>query len=160
MEEDQELYDRIANCLEDSVFDSLKRRFLPSSLLEELMTTEAIQLALSDEDDDGQQLPDLADLVRFIEDKARKVFATTQRVFKGPEKLRRAMRRFQAAGFGDKDLPVARPGSGKQMANSHVLLQFNAPGDRKTLWTMTTIQEFFDSQWSLMAPVFETATST
>jgi hypothetical protein len=131
------LEDQIANGYVYSEFpvDAAKQPFLPDGELDKLITNDSViqELDLAD----GAE----SELIEFICQPAKKVFANALISGLGGQNLRKAMSKFKRHGFCDKSLPVG--------PEFEKLSCVSIPP-----WSKMKIRYFRDNQWKFLAPVF------
>jgi len=132
------LSDQIINRYLKSKFDPEDKMFLPEGCIKELVTLEAIGKELLDEKDQSEPKKNVVD---FIYDKAKKVFAISVISHLRGKDLRRAIQAFKRNNFTDESLPVT-----KEYMTQHF-------GGSST-WSLLRIHTFCREQWSFLAPVF------
>ncbi|KAK1445830.1 tryptophanyl-tRNA synthetase [Colletotrichum melonis] len=149
------LGDRICQHFVQSRFDERSPPFLPDGCIESLITEGAISNELFDEDDDPQT-PEKA-LIRFVKEKAKKIFAITVCSGITGSELLKTVRFFRIAGFNDSHLPIEKAVTPGQYSSAWV---FPFPFDRmaekriKRIWNGWRINNFYTQQWAFLAPVF------
>ncbi|KAI1121969.1 hypothetical protein F5Y10DRAFT_255134 [Nemania abortiva] len=135
------LSDRIiSQALEPSTFDTRPEKYCPQNKFEEFVTKEAISKHF--ENDLPDDKPGRRELVRWIYDKARKIFfIMVVSGFTNIETLT-ALRRIRADGLTDECLPISKPRSDDGVTE---------------IWESESITQrdnFFDKQWRFIIPVF------
>jgi hypothetical protein len=137
-----------------SVFRDKKARFLPQGELDELITEEAILITFQDD----QGIDPVDDLVTFIQQKARRVFAIIIDIkFENPYY---AMSLFKDNNFCDADLPITRiPEDMQCLPNREVRHEFFTfeKNTKDPWWDKSSIGDFYQRQWDFIAPVFSTS---
>ncbi|KAI0535950.1 kinase-like domain-containing protein [Xylaria digitata] len=122
-----------------------EREFLPEGCLEKLITRASVVAAMSLPSYWERMSTGDKELVNFIVESAKKVFAitiTTGISRNGPE-LYKAMLVFKAHGFGDASLPV-QPHSWAP----------NVPLVKELYWKRGELLRFMHHQWTYLAPIF------
>jgi hypothetical protein len=139
----QTLSDRIIDRYVKSTFDPEDKQFLPEGCLQELVTVDTIIEELRDNypgsQDVNREDPTIQRLVRFILEKAMKVFATTVVSGYRGGHLGYSMFECMKMDFTDDSLPVTY---------DDIVKRF---GDK---WAKTMIHNFFTEQWRFLVPVF------
>ena len=140
-----ELGDLVADKCAKSQFKKERKKFMPEGELAAIVT-EAVVKELSEfgEDEDEFQ-----ELVAFILTRAIKVFTITVLISIEERKLHDAMAAFKKHGFSDEKLPIKE----FKKKEEHELASFGGP------WKPKMIREFYDKQWTFIAPVIRAATS-
>ncbi|KAI1743162.1 kinase-like domain-containing protein [Xylaria scruposa] len=139
------LYDNIDDAME--LRNDSSARFLPAECLGQLLTEEAVTVAL----ESCEPLPkdiNIATLVNFIRTKAKIVFATL--VWFEGERLIIGVYR---ARFTDQMLPVTRA----RERLSSLKKEYTAKSQRAfsgSEWRRHAVRSFCDSQWLFLSPVF------
>lgn len=163
-EEDDYLSEVCYSKLEISKFDSFDRNFMPQGILERCVTRKRILVAMSIDH------PNECDesLVGFTINGAIRLFATCVLLkFDHDHRLHTAMLQFQRNRITDKKLPIPKPpkseGSmpSKMNPKDH---EFSAMEcgvkPRQRIWGSSTINDFWEKQWSFLVPVFSTDPNT
>ncbi|KAI1756780.1 kinase-like domain-containing protein [Xylaria castorea] len=145
MTKTRSLYEDIDDSME--LRNDSSARFLPAERLGQLLTKEAVTMALEPCKPLSKDI-NMEALVRFVCTEARIVFAIL--VWNENESL---IFGFYRAQFTDKMLPVARSGeklsSFKKRFTSIARSTFSGPE-----WTRHAINSFYDYQWPFLSPVF------
>lgn len=152
---DSSLGDQICQHFVQSRFDERRPPFLPDGCIESLITEGAISNELFDEDDDPQT-PEKA-LIRFVKEKAKKVFAITVCSGITGSELLKTVRFFKIAGFNDSHLPIEKAVTPGQYSSAWVYpFPFDRMAERriKRIWNGWRINSFYTQQWAFLAPVF------
>ncbi|GJC98246.1 hypothetical protein ColKHC_07072 [Colletotrichum higginsianum] len=134
------LDDRIAASVERSEFPEPNQNFLPANMLDNLRIMDGML----------EKIPDLfesgTDLASYIIQTARKVFLIAScHCYTDAYELKVSMLRFQEHGFDDSHLPIPFPKIGDE-ATVPAFSPFQSRTETLT---------FYNSQWYLLAPVFE-----
>lgn len=133
------LEDQILHAFARSEFPvGWKQEYMPRNGLNGLITAESIIREFSGYEDD--ETPVEGDLIRYILDSAKKVFAISLISGVGSYGLLKAMRTFRASGFTDNELPATSTNT-----------QF--PWSRLK-WSDVKKHNFKDNQWKFLVPVF------
>lgn len=150
----------LSKALVSSLSDT--KLFLPASQLPLLFTATNVTAELRripsryKQIDTPEPEEQLADLVRFIVDDAKKVFGAALRSSsESGFGLISIMKEFRRLNFNDdvlpiKETPCAKSGIFDDCSHSQALAVFH---DRD-LWSYDTIQKFCEEQWTFLAPVF------
>ena len=136
------LVDRILDQYVTSKFDDNEQDFLPEGCLAELLTQDSVRRELQRDESIDYDDDIYADLVYFILQRARKIFAIAIVIDLEGEKLRLAMSGFKYSEIGDEYLPLNR--------NDQTELSCFSGKP----WTRTKIRAFQSAQWAFLAPVF------
>lgn len=129
------------------VFDNPPRSFLPSTYVDELITRPALRDVLLDEEE-SEEDPDGEELVNFIFDHAKVVFATVVMCGVRRNDLYQAMKRFQEHHFTDQSLPVKEHESKTSPC-------FKVPlKKREQFWIALNTHAFLRNQFIFLAPIF------
>ncbi|CCF33529.1 hypothetical protein CH063_05697 [Colletotrichum higginsianum] len=134
------LDDRIAASVDRSEFPEPNQHFLPVNMLDNLRIIDGML----------EKIPDLfesgTDLASYIIQTARKVFLIAScHCYTDAYELKVSMLRFQEHGFDDSHLPIPFPKIGDE-ATVPAFSPFQSRAETLT---------FYNSQWYLLAPVFE-----
>ncbi|KAK1714252.1 kinase-like domain-containing protein [Colletotrichum lupini] len=105
------LGDKLCQRFEKSKFDEREPSFLPEGCIEDLITEHAISRELFDLfEDEAPPTPEKA-LIRFVHEKAKKVFAIVVCCGTSGTELLTTIKFFKTNGFKDSDLPIKKPGT-------------------------------------------------
>ncbi|KAH7095139.1 heterokaryon incompatibility protein-domain-containing protein [Paraphoma chrysanthemicola] len=152
---EQHLADVIHKELTTSTFDTQERRYLPETCLKaHIVTNETVEEELHRAPQFKKYPPQVRSaFVSWIVNAAPRVFAITVQCHLNPDYLLGSMLNFCKVEFADKALPIRDPkGTDLQSGRPPRSSAFE-----KKLWTDQRHDEFFDFQWSCLAPVFEPA---
>jgi hypothetical protein len=132
------LADLIVGAYATGVFDNPPQEFLPQSSVAKFITEAAIVEELEDELDNDKD----KDLVDFILQSAKKVFATAIISSIGGNDLYKAMKKFKDNNFHDDRLPLKRDAMSE------------LPCFQGKFWNKLRTHNFLKNQWIFLAPVF------
>ena len=132
------LNDLIVGSYAIGVFDNPPRVFLPESFLSEFIT----KAAVAEELEENLDIYNDSDLVNFIVESAKKVFATAIISAIDGSNLYMLMKRFQENEFDDRCLPLERE------------TMLALPCFQGKFWNKPRTHKFLQSQWVFLAPVF------
>jgi hypothetical protein len=144
-----DLFDNVAT----SNFDYAPRPFWPEGTINDLIKRDVVRREL---DKANESYGD--ELVDFILNRAKKLFAITTTVDSRPCWLLKVMKFFQSHDFGDSSLSAEIANNGGSTINSTSLNKRLATLDPK-LWRPAMRSKFCEAQWKALAPVFSTAKS-
>ncbi|KAK1635547.1 hypothetical protein BDP81DRAFT_350654 [Colletotrichum phormii] len=145
---------QLEQCFATSKFDERDPTFLPDGSIETLVTDRAISGELFD--DEVPQTPEKA-VIRFVQEKAKKVFAIAVGCGVGGDDLVTTIKFFRSIGFDDSHLPVAKPETPKQNSPTWAFpFPFDQLHGKRLLriWKGTKVKTFYSQQWGFLAPVF------
>ncbi|RYP56628.1 hypothetical protein DL769_009898 [Monosporascus sp. CRB-8-3] len=131
-------------------FDATERSFLPNGSLDTLVTREAVLSGLG-----GYQDGD-AELVRFVLQEAKKVFAIMVHWDFNCTELRKATGLFKRFKIYDEKLPMEQPAPNEENGKFTVEKYKTPlqPPFQDTFWTVQKVNNFWNSQWHFLAPTF------
>jgi hypothetical protein len=132
------LADLIVESYAIGVFDNPPRVFLPQSFLSELIT----KAAVAEELEENLDIDNDSDLVNFIVESAKRVFATAIISAADGSNLYTLMKRFQENEFDDRCLPLKRD------------TMLALPCFQDKFWNKLRTHMFLQNQWTFLAPVF------
>lgn len=141
-----------------------KAKFLPSGILDELITYDSVIETLSTECD----LPDATEVASWVcHAKAQKLFAIAVRARLSGSDLLDGMRQLREKGMTDNNLPVTEAfwrknglwllDDDSETAASSIANADDSSRDGKFIWTHTALEDFLQKQWEFLCPVFSTA---
>lgn len=140
---------------ETSKFDERDPTFLPEGSIEILVTERTISSELFD--DEVPRTPEKA-VIRFVQEKAKKVFAIAVCCGVSGEDLVTTIKFFRdVVFFNDSNLPIEKPETPKRDSPTWAL---PFPFDRlhgkrlPKIWSGTRVKTFYSQQWGFLAPVF------
>lgn len=138
------LADRFIEHYEQGVFNEAKQDFLPQHCLAQLITNETIVMEFQEEDIDDTKYDPRREsdqqLLAFILEHARKVFATTVLCEISGNKLYRTMMTFQKSKVQDKSLPLKNETLSTTLTGS--------------VWSNLKKKNFWEKQFIFLAPIF------
>jgi hypothetical protein len=132
------LADLIVGSYAIGVFDNPPRAFLPHSFLSEFIT----EAAVAEELEENLDIDNDSDLVNFIVESAKKVFATAIISAIDGSNLYMLMKRFQEKKFDDRCLPLKRD------------TMLALPCFQGKFWNKLRTHNFLRNQWVFLTPVF------
>lgn len=153
-EDEDYLSEKLFNRLSQSDFEKDTRPFMPEGVLNEVITRKSILNAMDIEHPN----PEDEELVTFILQKAKKVFATLISIKLDQNKsLQSAMLKFREHGIDDSRLPI----EDTEDKSKNVLAALEPKVKRKNkIWSGSTIAHFCNDQWRFLVPVFSTDAKT
>lgn len=141
--EEDSLSDKIIDHYEQSKFPvDEEHAFLPDGWLERLVTETSIREELNDPDP-ALTPPAILDLIAFILDSAKKVFAITLISGLKGDDLCRAMHKFMEHGFVDASLPIMTKDELSELECF-----------KKKPWNKLARGYFYEGQWKFLAYIF------
>jgi hypothetical protein len=132
------LADLIVGSYAKGVFDNPPRDFLPQSFLSEFITGAAVAAEL----EENLDVDNDSDLVSFIVESAKRVFATAIISSIDGSNLYRLMKNCQADKFDDRCLPLKKE------------TMLALPCFQGKFWNKLKIHNILHNQWVFLAPVF------
>ena len=147
------LADEILSVLVESHFDKDNKEFVPAKSLDHITTRDTIDEELSravTDDDAIRHTLEFQSLVTYIHERATTLFLIAISVGFEHSVLYDVMRLFKAHDWCDSDNLPIKPLVPKE---KHELSAFGAP------WNVAwRIRQFYNGQWTFLAPVFKPAT--
>lgn len=163
--DDESAWEAFESSMCNSKFDKA-RKFMPEGALRSLVTTDFVLRCLGSVRHNSED----NELVSYILNRARKLFAICVYIGLSRDDLQHAMSLFRDAGFDDQQLPLGRSDSKlstpggypnpifKSSAAQSVLASLESQKSKwPKVWRPRATRDFFEKQWSFLAPVFSNA---